>query len=478
MERAEERKGGGPGDTPRLTVAAAALLCALASFLVYAPTLNYGFINWDDPEYVYNNPLIRSMDAGFFISILTRPYFGNWHPLTMLSYALDYRFWGLNPAGYHLTNIVFHGLNTALVLVLAVRLLRASGARWTASEEVLAGVVAAVFFGLHPVHAESVAWVSERKDVLSAFFFILSLLAYLKYAADPLKRRYAAALVFFILALMSKPMAVTLPVVLLVLDFYPLRRSFSGRTVVEKLPFFALAAGASALTMWAQKGALAREGVLTLGARVATAVRAAGFYLYKMALPFDLAPYYPHPVSIDFFTPEYIGAAVFLAAVTVFCFVTVKRHRGLLSGWLYYLVTLLPVLGLIQVGGQAAADRYTYIPSIGVAVLLGAGVAALAGRLPARGFAALGTALSLILAASLSYGTLRQAAIWKDSETLWTYEIGEFPKTHVAYNNRGLARQDRGEMQGALEDFSKAISLAPELAELYNNRGAAFHIVG
>ncbi len=479
MEASGPQNLNGRRETERLTVAGVAFLCGLLSFLVYIPALGNGFINWDDPKYVYDNPLIRSMDPGFFKAVFTRPYFNNWHPLTMLSYAVDYRFWGLDPLGYHLTNIIFHALNTALVFILAVRLIRASGAGWAPRGVMFAGVFAALFFGLHPVHVESVAWVSERKDVLSAFFFILSVLAYLRYATGTLKRWYAATLLFFILALMSKPMAVTLPFVILILDFYPLRRACGvKKAVVEKLPFFALSAVSGVLTLWAQQEAFVKEGILTAGARVATAIRAPGFYLYKMALPLDLAPYYPHPVRIDFFTAEYIGSAVFLAALTVFCLLTVKKRRVFLSGWLYYLVTLLPVLGLLQVGGQAAADRYTYIPSIGVAVLFGAGALYLIGRLPQKAFTPLGAAFIVILASALSYGTVRQVAVWKDSETLWTYEIEKFPKAHLPYNNRGLVRQDRGDLKGAIEDFSKAVSLAPELAELHNNRGVALYLTG
>jgi len=461
-------------------VAVAALACGLLSVLVYMPAvLHNGFINWDDPKYVYDNPLIRSMNSGFFRDILTRPYFNNFHPLTMFSYAVDYRLWGLDPVGYHLTNAVFHGFNTALVFLLAVRLLRAAGVSWPPAGELLAGTVAAVFFGLHPVHVESVVWVSERKDVLSAFFFLLSVLAYIRYSEAKLKRWYGATLFSFVLALMSKPMAVTLPAVLLILDYYPLRRPFTLKTAVaEKFPFFVLGAAYGVVTVLSQQGAFAKEGILTLGARVATAVRAPAFYLYKMALPVDLAPYYPHQVSINFLSAEYIAAALLLAAVTAFSIVAAKRSRVFLSGWLYYLVTLLPVLGLLQVGGQAAADRYTYIPSIAVAVLFGVAAAALAVRLPRLASLYAGAALAVVLAAALGTATVRQAAHWKDSETLWSYEIGLYPEAHLPYNNRGLARQDSAEMTGALKDFSKAVSLAPELAELHNNLAAALHIVG
>ncbi|MDP2690003.1 MAG: hypothetical protein Q8P48_07820, partial [Deltaproteobacteria bacterium] len=280
-------------------VYAAAFSIALITFLAYLPSLQNGFVNWDDLDYVYENELIRSIDLNFIKTILTTPLVYNWHPLTMFSYAVDYSLWGLDPLGYHLVNIVIHSIDTALVFLLALRLACIAGeergeSEGTSTGRLAAALVAAALFGLHPLHVESVSWISERKDGLCAFFFLSSALMYLKYAgATPGKGRYyACSLLLFIPALMSKSMAVTLPAVLLILDFYPLRRRLTPKLLYEKAPFFLLSLLVSALTIWAQREGGALVGINAYPApwRAVIALRAHAFYIYKMLAPINLAP--------------------------------------------------------------------------------------------------------------------------------------------------------------------------------------------
>jgi len=470
-------------------IIAAAFFSSLITFLAYIPSLGNGFVNWDDPGYVYDNPAIRSIDAHFLKLIFTKPILSNWHPLTMLSYGLDFLFLGFNPLSFHLTNVILHASNVFLVFVLAVRLIErltpGTGGRINA---LAAGLTTSLLFGLHPLHVESVSWVSERKDVLCAFFFLLSILAYLEYAG-PLsgkkKLSYVGALFFFILSLLSKPMAVSLPFVLLILDFYPLGR-FQGpgeggakRALLDKIPFFVLSAASAMLTVWAQRSGTAYNGFQfsLLPLRIVLASRAYAFYLYKMFLPLNLAPFYPYPRDLRIFSYEYLGAMAVFVSMTFFCVFRLKRHRAISAVWFYYLITLLPVIGIVTVGEQAAADRYTYLPCLGLFILAGAGAGYLFER--TRAEAAVALILAVLVMSALTALTVRQEAIWKDSISLWTYAIEKFPgAVPTAYYDRGLAYQGRGDYPSAVKDYNAAIALNPGYIRYYINRGFSYREMG
>jgi hypothetical protein len=363
-------------------VLAVAFLVALLTLLVYLPALQNDFVNWDDHLYIYENPHIRSIDSEFFKWIFTTFHASNWHPLTWLSHAIDYAIWGLNPMGHHLTSIILHGLNTFLVVILIIRLINydrdkapitVENKKFSNNNPIIAGAITGLLFGLHPLHVESVAWVSERKDVLCAFFFLLSILSYLKYTSPLQKQKtvhYALCLLFFIFALMSKPMAVTLPVVLLILDVYPLGRlhlksAFTNpplppftkgglggiKVLIEKLPFLILSLASSVVTIIAQQNAIVTFEARPLGERLLVAIRAPVFYLFKMLWPTDLSPLYPYPSKISFLTIEYMGSFILVVCITAFCIWLWKRQKIFAIVWAYYIVTLLPVLGIIQVGG-------------------------------------------------------------------------------------------------------------------------------
>lgn len=459
----------------------AALISAMAAFLVYLPSLRNGFVLYDDDQYILNNRFIRSLDPAFLRKAFTTVVAANWHPLTVISYAVDYRLWGLNPFCYHLENTVLHALNALLVALLASKLYGiASGAdKDNGSSRAFAGLAAALLFALHPLHVESVAWVSERKDVLYAFFFLLSVLSYMRYADTGRGKGlyYLLSLALFALSLMCKPMAITLPLVLLILDFYPLGRfhdAFTNfRVVAEKLPFFALSAASAALTIWAQRtGAILPSlGMIPLGERAAGAVRGYAFYVYKTVLPVNLAPFYPRPAPADAFDHVFAVSALAVLSLTVLVFWS--RRKAFIAAWLYYVVTLVPVIGILQAGDQAAADRYTYLPLLGFFILAGAFCANLFRTRK-------GAAMALLLAAAIPLAalTVRQEGVWKDSLSLWSREIEIYPKVPRAFNQRGVAYMELGGYAQAIDDLSNAIRLDSGIPRFYYNRANAYSAIG
>ncbi|OGQ62050.1 MAG: hypothetical protein A2V21_307345 [Deltaproteobacteria bacterium GWC2_55_46] len=462
----------------RTSALAAALLSAIIAFAVYAPSLGNGFVNWDDPEHVYENPYIRALDLKAAFTSIT---VGNWLPLTLLSYTLDFAIWGNKPFGFHLTNSILHALNTALVFLVSFRLASARKGLpgviiWTTA------LAAALLFGVHPTHVESVAWISERKDLLCAFFFLLTISAYLRYAATQRGVWYISALVLFALALMSKPMAVTIPAVLLIIDLFPLDR-LRGRlikAVIEKAPFIALSAASAITTILVQKSAAA---VVSLDSssvwqRGVTAVRGVGFYIFKTIYPAGLAPYYP--MAAEPFDISFYASAALIMTVSIVSVLALRRTKAPATGWLYYLVTLLPVIGLVQVGSQAAADRYTYLPMLGLYLLAGAGAGTILHKLHktrAAFYAALAVMLAILVA--LSAVTVRQTGFWKDSIALWNRQIELYPgKVVHSYNMRGLALDEAGRHREAIDDFNVVISINPKDAYALNNRAGAYGALG
>jgi len=488
---------------------------AVVAFLVYLAALRNDFINWDDGPYVYENPHIRSLNAAFFKWAFFDFYESNWHPLTWLSHALDYAVWGLDPLGHHLTNIVLHASNVFIVVFLVIRLLEAwkertirNGPPSFLNERaiLIAAGTTGLLFGLHPVHVESVAWVAERKDLLCALFFLLSIIAYTKYVGSQqsavggqqskgsgneeagrknffINRHYLAALGLFILALLSKPMAVSLPVVLLLLDWFPFNRIRSGRTFwaacVEKLPFIALSFFSSIITVLAQKtgGAMRALEFVPLTTRVLVGAKALIAYLWKMLLPLDLVPFYPYPEDASLLSGKYLFPLVLVIAVTAVCIMTAKKRGLLLSAWSYYIVTLLPVLGLVQVGFQSMADRYTYLPGLGPFLIMGLVTAWISSKLNflfAGKFIVkiVSGAAAILVLGGMSYLTLKQIGIWQNSIIFWNYVIAQEPqRAYLAYVNRGRAFETSGQPERALADYDTAIALKPANCEAYVNRG-------
>jgi len=495
---------------------------ALLTFLVYLPALHNEFVYWDDNRYIFENPYIRSLDARFFRWAFLGFPVSNWHPLTWISHALDYALWGLNPLGHHLTSIILHAVNTALVVVLALKLFETVRERTQQNAvasflndrtRLIAAGVTGLLFGIHPVHVESVAWVAERKDLLCALFFLLSILAYVRYAGTQesgvrsqksegdrkdesnqknflLNKNYFLTLGFFILALMSKPMAVSLPAVLLILDWYPFGRIRSWKTLwstgVEKLPFIALSFISSIVTISAQSAGKAFQTIdfVPLSMRALVAAQSLVAYLGKMLLPINLIPFYPYPHDVSLFSIEYLSALVLVIGITAAAVIAAKRQRAWLSAWGYYVVTLIPVLGIIQVGGQAMADRYTYLPSLGPFILAGLCTAWIVEKVSTGGETAsimgkVSIAIALILVVSLSSLAVRQITVWHDSFSLWTYVIENgAEKIPMAYVNRGAAFQKNRLFDKAVADYETAIDLDPSDYRAHISLGAVLEHLG
>ena len=496
-----------------------ALVVSLTTFIVYLSSLQNDFIVGDDEQYIYNNPYIRSIDLTFLKWSFSSFYASNWHPLTWISHALDYAVWGLNPLGHHLTNNIIHAVNTFFVVLLIARLLEVGRKRVRASQNltsydpsstVIAATTTGLIFGLHPIHVESVAWVAERKDLLCGLFFLLSIIMYVNYMGswrlegkgqkiDEKKwqrifftnKYYLLALGFFVLSLLSKPMAVSLPAVLLILDWYPLKRIQSLKslwpTIIEKLPFIALSLILSILTIMAQKagGAMELMDVVPLSTRLLVAAGSLVGYVWKMILPINLLPYYPYPLLEEIYAFKLFIPSVLIAGITAACIYSAKKHGLWFAIWSYYVITLLPVLGIIQVGGQSMADRYAYLPSIGPFLASGLLVEWCFRRLDTLkshirfAQAALVTAV-IVTMATLSYATVKQTGIWKNSIELWgsVIEKEDPRKLSMAYNNRGIAFLNKRQYERAVDDFTQAISSKPSFFEAHANRAFAFDEMG
>ncbi len=426
----------------------AALALAAVAFAAFAPALRCDFVGFDDPFYVLNNTFVRDgLSVDGVVRAFTTFYNANWHPLTWLSLQADASLWGVDARGFHLTNVLLHAANAAL-LFLALRAL--TGCFWRS-------VAVALLFAVHPLRAESVAWVSERKDVLSALLGLLALWAYAGYARAPSLPRYLLVAGALALSLLAKPMLVTLPCLLLVLDWWPLARARAlkdwWRLAAEKLPLFALVAASCVVTARAQaaSGAVVDTGQFPAAVRLENAAVSYVFYLAKTACPVNLAVFYPHPGAAR---PGWVpaGAALLLAAATGVAVALRGRAPYLLTGWLWYLGTLVPVIGLVQVGLQAYADRYTYLPHVGVLIAVCWGAADLARARPKAALAGAGVAAVLLAAL-----TWNQLAVWHDSVSLWEHDLKVAGPSFTALIDLGEALEAEGRVDRAEEYFREAL---------------------
>jgi tetratricopeptide (TPR) repeat protein len=464
------------------------LLLSVATFSLYWPVRNYEFINLDDSVYVYDNPQVKAgLSLKGVIWAFTTLEAGFWHPLTWLSHMLDCQLYGLNPGWHHLTNLLFHIASTLLIFLVLERMTKAL---WASS-------LVAALFALHPLHVESVAWVAERKDVLSTFFWMLTLWTYALYTERPKLSRYLGVLLSFVLGLLSKAMLVTLPCVLLLLDYWPLGRftpgqrgspgnsfnnppmarngdrngkgSLTRHVVLEKVPFFALAAIFSFLTFLAEKRAGAVQNLewYPWEARIGNALVSYLTYIGKMIWPYPLAVRYPHPGVLPVW--QVVGAGLFLGCLSILVVRAARKHPYLLVGWLWYLVTLLPVIGLVQVGGHGMADRYTYVPLVGLFIMIAWWVPDILAGWRYRKAALAGSAGLLLSIFMIVTGL--QIQKWHDNITLFTHTLKVTHGNAIIENNLGLALAQQGKPQEAIAHYTQALGIKPDFAEAHYNLG-------
>ncbi len=462
---------------PRLLIP---VLLVLAVVAVYGPTLGFDFVNFDDPDYVSENPIVqRGLSGEGLRWAFTTYHAQNWHPLTWVSLMLDAQLFGAKSArGFHLTNLLLHALN-ALLLFWLLRAL--TGASWRS------GLVAGLF-ALHPLHVESVAWIAERKDVLSQALALGATLVWLRWARGGRTRDYAIALALLALGLMAKQMLVTLPLLWLLLDFWPLGRLCSAATrrqaagvarrqaLLEKLPALALSAGAIALTLGAQTR---RAALLPLDDRLANAAVAYARYLGKLFWPHPLSALYPHPAMAGgepLATWQVAGAALLLLALSAAAW-RWRREGWPLVGWFWFLGAMLPVIGVVQVGEQAMADRYAYLPYIGLYILLVWGAAALVERGGKR-WREPAIVLTLLALGACLIGARARAGVWRDSLTLGESAAAVAPVHPKMLYNLGLAYADLHRYPEAAGSFAAAIAIAPDYAKALNNLGQTYEAMG
>ena len=454
------------------------LFLILATFVAYWQVWNHDFVNFDDNMYVTENKRVQAgLTTDGIIWSLTTFEASNWHPLTWLSHMLDCQLFGMDAGWHHLTNLLIHISNALLLFIVLYKM---TGNLWPS------GFVAAAF-ALHPLHVESVAWVAERKDVLSTFFWMLTLYFYFSWAKQGGSFRYLVAICVFILGLMAKPMLVTLPFVLILLDYWPLRRIYtfieksdynnshrrniSFRFVLEKLPFFFIVAISCALTLFAQEkgGAIISLEVHSIGVRIANALVAYLEYIGKMFWPINLTVIYPHQGMPSLW--KILLAIVLLTSVSVLAIINRRNRPYLAVGWFWYLGTLVPVIGLVQVGYQALADRYTYVPLIGLFIVIAWGMADITANWRPRKIilATLAGALFLILKALSS----QQVDHWRNSITLFKHNIKVTADNWLAHNNLGVALADQGQIEEAINHYQEALRLKPNYQDAHSNLGIA-----
>jgi protein O-mannosyl-transferase len=461
-------------------IIAAVLLIVAATAFSYSSVRTFEFNNYDDALYVTGNDLVkRGLTREGIVTAFTQPMAANWHPLTMVSHMADVELFGLNSGAHHLVNAAFHLANSLLLFGVLFRMTRQS---WPSA-------AVALLFAVHPLHVESVAWVAERKDVLSAFFAFLTLWAYTRYAARARWFDYILVLLFFTAGLLSKPMLVTLPILLLLLDYWPLRRlPFSPETteffprrplrrvVLEKIPLLLLALGSSIATIIAQNTVRAVVPLdhFPLLVRLANAIVSCVRYLAKTIWPLDLSFHYPHPGLWPL--PIVVAAFLFLLVASCAPFVLARRMPWLPVGWLWFLASLIPVIGIVQVGGQAMADRYMYLPVIGLSIAAAWTFQQLVVRRPDLRWPIIGASSCALLA--LTYLTRAQTQHWRTSEALYSHGLHLDPNNATAHRLLARTLSERGNQAGAVRHYSEALRVLPHDELLHYNLGVVLVSIG
>jgi tetratricopeptide (TPR) repeat protein len=455
---------------PRPTVGIC-LVLGFVTLAIFSKTSGYDFINFDDPDYVAENPIVQKGITWEGVKwAFTTGYACNWHPLTWLSHMLDWRCYGKNAGLHHLTNVFFHVANTILLFLLLRKLTGAIGR----------SAFVAALFALHPLHVESVAWVSERKDVLSTFFWLTTMWGYTRYAelrseqSKQAVKFYITALFLFALGLMSKPMLVTLPCVLLLCDFWPLQRFGSERwrkLILEKLPFLGLAMASSVITFFVQRkgGAVSSLDLIPLKLRLANATLGYGRYLGKTLWPDDLA--IPYPFYGDLSEFEVVGTILILFGLTAGTLLLARQKPYLMVGWLWFIGTLVPVIGIIQVGNQSMADRYTYVPLIGIFIAATWAAYDVFLRFP-RGLLPL-CSMGVAILCACAFATSQQLSYWRNAESLFRHSLAITSDNYIAHNYLANALALQGKLDEALAHYEACLKISPKYPDGHNNMAFA-----
>jgi len=454
---------------------------AAIAVAVFAPALQYGFILWDDDRNLLTNPSYRGLGWAQIRWAFTSAVMGHWIPVTWLTFGLDHTLWGMNAFGYHLTNVLLHAANGVLFYFLGRRLLRhglPAAPTWAIT---LGASVAALFFAVHPLRVESVVWVTERRDVLSALFYLVTVLAYVRAcAADapPRRRWLLASIGAYTLGLLSKSLIMSLPLVLLVLDVYPLRRARGNwrRVLLEKIPYLALAVTAavvSVLVVIAKLG-LTSTSAYPPAARAAMALYSLAFYAWKTLLPLGLAPMYELPARVGLTSPRFLAAALVAVGVSVGLVLARRPWPAALAVWLVYGLTLAPVSGIVHNGPQLVADRYSYLSCLGLALLVGAGVtAAVSSAAIARPLRAAVVLAGFGWIVGLAVLTLEQLPVWRDTEEVWRHSLEVDPDCAFCHGQWGALLGNRGELGQAIVHFERVVALRPDNVRHRGNLGLA-----
>ncbi len=433
----------------------------LLTLIVYGSTFNSSFV-WDDAVYIQKNPLLYPLNVS---TIFTSYLAGNYHPLTVLVHAIEFKFFGYKESGYHVVNVLIHLINTLLVFFVIRNL---SQHHWIA-------LIVALFFGIHPMHVESVAWIAELKDVLYTAFFLASLLAYQQYQERQKSKWYIVAIGLFILSLLSKGMAVSLPVVLILMDYVSGRLS-ERKAWLEKIPFFVLSIVFGIIAIAAQQAEEALHAdTIPIAHRIIFALYGYITYIHKLIIPVHLSAYYPYPISFrEAITPVYYAYGAIAIALLVLTWRSLRQTKKIFFGLAFFTVTIFLVLKLLPVGYTIMADRYSYVPSIGIFYLMGEGFLWLYHRKEGIFFKALTWSLGIVLTIFYSYTTIQRCHIWANSLTLWTDTIEKYDNIAMAYLNRGVYYLDAKDYTASGKDLSKALEIDPTYATAYYNRGKVY----
>ena len=460
----------------------------LSTLLVFWQVSKFDFVNYDDNGYVYENlHVLNGLTTDNIIWAFTTCCLGYWQPLTWLSLILNCQLFGPEPGWFHLVNVFLHLANTLLLFAVLKKM---TGSLWPSA-------FVAAAFALHPMHVESVAWIAERKDVLSALFWMLTLLAYVSYVKRPAALRYLVTITIFAFGLMAKPMLVTLPFVLLLLDYWPLNRFTAEfaekkneinsacsavrpgrRLLIEKIPFFVLSAVSSVITFLTQQagGVIVDTKTIPLTNRVGNVFLSYAAYMGKMFWPQNLAVHYPFNAGGSVALGQFLPYALLLVGVSFLVLVFWRTRKYLLVGWFWFVGTLIPVIGLVQFTGSSYADRFTYIPYIGLFIMIAWGLSQLLSKWPQRKIA-LGSLVVIVLT-TLGISAHQQVSYWSNSIALFSHALEVTQNNDVAYNNRGFAYLKLGRSQEAIEDCSQAIRIKSDFVEAHSNRGAAYIDLG